>query len=178
MRAEMIANGAPQGSAFGPGLAWTPVEVFTGEQRLSCEMKLRGRVRERLLDTEPTIRVQNATTIASDPSMPQLHAVPEGLLHRQHIITCTLVSGEPHDPDAPAMTGRHALFEGAGWSVSGTAQFAAGIGPEQHMDQLAGGKFALLHDVTVYVNWGGAPVSWNLPEAYVNLEIARGIYLR
>jgi hypothetical protein len=109
--------------------------------------------------------------------MLRLSGISEGMLHRQHIITCTLVSGEPVDPDAPPLTGRHALFEGKGWSVSGSAQFAAGIAPDQHMDQLAGGKFALLHDVTIYANWGGAPVSWNLPEAYVNLDIALGIYL-
>ncbi len=178
MRAEMIASGAPQGAAFGPGVAWTPVEVFTGEQRLTCEMKLRGRLRERLLDTEPTIRIRTATTIDSDPSMPHLNALAEGLLNRQHVVTCMIVGGEPHDPDAPQMTGRQALFEGAGWSVSGTAEFPAGIAPDQHMDKLAGGKFVLLRNVTVYANWVGAPVSWSVPEAYINLEITRGIYLR
>ncbi len=151
----MIASGPQPGAAFGPELAWTPVEVFTGEQRLSCEMRLRGRLRERLLDTEPGIRIRNASTIACDPSMPRLNGIAEGLLHRQHVITCTLVSGEPHDPDAPPMVGRHALFEGKGW----------------------GGRFVLVHDVTTYANWGGAPLSWNLPEAYVNLELALGIYL-
>ena len=174
----MIASGPQPGAAFGPELAWTPVEVFTGEQRLACEVKLRGRLRERLLDTEPTIRIRNATTVASDSALPRLNGVSEGLIHRSHAVTFTLVSGEPHDPDAPPMTGRHALFEGKGWSVSGTAQFAAGIAPDQHMDQLAGGKFALVREVSVYVNWGGAPVTWNLPEAYVNLELALGIYLR
>src|SRR6202022_249987 len=119
----MIASGAPQGSAFGPGLAWTPVEVFTGEQRLACEMRLRGRLRERLLDTEPGLRIRNASPVACDPSMPRLNGISDGLLHRQHIITCTLVSGEPVDPDAPPLTGRHTLFEGKGWSVSGSAQF-------------------------------------------------------
>jgi hypothetical protein len=177
MRAEMIASGPQPGAAFGPELAWTPVEVFTGEQRLSCEMRLRGRLRERLLDTEPGLRIRNASTIAADPSMPRLNSISEGLLHRQLIITCTLVSGEPIDPDAPPMAGRHALFEGKGWSVSGSAQFAAGIAPNLHMDQLAGGKFILLHGVTIYANWGAAPVTWNLPEAYVNLEVALGIYL-
>jgi hypothetical protein len=46
------------------------------------------------------------------------------------------------------------------------------------MDKLAGGKFVLLRDVTVYANWGGAPLSWSLPEAYINIEISRGLYLR
>jgi hypothetical protein len=178
MRAEMIANAAPQGTGFGPEVAWTPVEVFTGEQRLSCEMKLRGRLRERLLDTEPTIRVRNATTVVSDPSMPHLSALAEGLLHRQYVVICTLVGGEPADPDAPEMVGRPALFEGDRWSVSGTVAFPAGLDPDQHMDKLAGGKFVLLRDVTVYANWGGAPLSWSLPEAYINIEISRGLYLR
>jgi len=178
MRAEMIASGQPQGTAFGPELAWTPVEVFTGEQRLSCEVRLRGRLRERLLDTEPTIRVRNATTLAGDPSMPRLNSAPEGLLHRQHVITATLVSGEPHDPDAPEMALRQALFEGDHWSVSGSVEFPAGISPDQHMDKLAGGKFVLLRNVSVYANWGSAPVGWQLTEAYINLEITRGIYLR
>lgn len=178
MRAEMIASGSPQGTAFGPELAWTPVEVFTGEQRLSCEMRLRGRLRERLLDTEPTLRVRNATTIAADPSMPHLNAAQEGLLHRQHVITATMLGGEPGDPDAPQMTARQALFEGDHWSVSGSIDFPAGISPDQHMDKLAGGKFVLLHGVNVYASWGGSPVGWQLPEAYINLEITRGIYLR
>ncbi len=178
MRAEMIASGSPQGTAFGPELAWTPVEVFTGEQRLTCEMRLRGRLRERLLDTEPTLRVRNATTVAADPSMPRLVNAPEGLLHRQHMITATLVAGEPRDPAAPEMTTRQALFEGDHWSVSGSVDFPAGISADQHMDKLAGGKFVLLHQVSVYANWGGSPVGWQLAEAYINLEITRGIYLR
>jgi len=46
------------------------------------------------------------------------------------------------------------------------------------MDKLAGGKFVLLHQVSIYANWGGAPVGWQLAEAYINLEITRGIYLK
>jgi hypothetical protein len=173
----MIASGAQPGASFGPELAWTAVEVFTGEQRLTCEMRLRGRLRERLLDTEPGLRVRNASTVACDPSMPRLNGISEGLLHRQHIITCTLLTGEPLDPDAPPMAGRHALFEGKGWSVSGTAQFAAGIAPDQHMDQLAGARFVLVRAVSIYASWGGTPVTWNLAEAYINLDVALGIYL-
>ena len=75
------------------------------------------------------------------------------------------------------MTPAESVFAVSPWSVSGSAQFAAGIAPNLHMDQLAGGKFILLHGVTIYANWGAAPVTWNLPEAYVNLEVALGIYL-
>ncbi len=174
----MIASGSPQGTSFGPELAWTPVEVFTGEQRLSCEIRLRGRLRERLLDTEPTVRVRNATTLAADPSMPRLNQAPEGILHRQHQVTFTHANGEPADPDAPQTVSRPALFEGDGWSVSGRVEFPAGISPDQHLDKLESGKFVLLRDVSIYASWGAGPVGWQLPEAYINLEITRGIYLR
>lgn len=173
----MISPAASGAAAFGLEPTWTSVEVFTGEQRLTCEVRVSGRLRTRLLDNEPVMRVRNVTTMQSAPSLPRLNAVQDGLLWRQHVVACSAVQGELPDPDAPAMSGRPILLEGRGWTVSAQALFPAAVERERHLDQLMQARFWYVRDVTVAVEWGPAPVTWTMPEAYVNMEQALGVYL-
>ncbi len=173
----MISPAANSAAAFGLEPTWTSVEVFTGEQRLTCEIRVSGRLRTRLLDDEPVMRVRNVNTMQSGPSMPRLSALQEGLLHRQYVVACAVAQTEQPDPDAPAMAARPILVEGHGWSLTGQALFPAGVERERHLDQLMHARFWPVREVTVTAEWGPTPSSWQMSEAYVNLSLALGVYL-
>ena len=163
--------------AFGPAPAWTPVELFTGEQRLSCQMLLRGRLRERLLDTEPAITLHAVTTVEGRKTIPRLNGVEEGMVWRQHVVACWVPGGEPADPDAPSTVARPVLVVGPTWTASGSVLVSAGIERDHHMELIRKSAFCLLHNVQLTADWDGTPSSWSVPEAYVNLELAVGLYL-
>ena len=173
----MISPAASGAAAFGLEPTWTSVEVFTGEQRLTCEVRISGRLRTRLLDAEPVMRVRNVNTMQSGPSMPRLSALQEGLLHRQFVIACAVAQGELPDPDAPAMSARPMLVEGRGWSITAQALFPAGVERERHLDQLMQARFWYVREAVVTAEWGPTPATWQMPEAYINLDQALGIYL-
>ena len=173
----MISPAANPAPAFGYEPTWTSVEIFTGEQRLTCELRITGRLRTRLNDNEPLLRVRNLTTLVASPAMPHLTGTPDGLLWRSHLVACAVVKGEIPDPDEPALAARPMLVEGSRWTISGQALFPAGAEPEMHLDQLGHARFWHLRDATVNAEWGGPPVSWTTPELYVNLEQALGVYL-
>ena len=164
-------------ASFGYEPTWTSVEIFTGEHRLTCELRIAGRLRSRLLDTEPVLRVRNVTTQQSAPGMPALHAVNDALIWRSRVVACALVQGELPDPDAPAMAPRPILIEGDRWTIAAQALFPAGIGPDQHLDQMTHSHFWYVREARVTAEWGTAPVTWMMPEAYVNLECALAVYL-
>jgi len=172
----MIGAAAGPGT-FGPAPAWTPVELFTGEQRLACQMLLRGRLRERLLDTEAAITVHAVTTVDGRKTIPRLNGVEEGMLWRQHLVAIWTATGDPHDPDAPATVARPVLVVGPKWTVAGSAMMSAGVGRDQHMELIRKSAFCLLENVQLTADWDGTPSSWTVPQAYVNLELAVGIYL-
>jgi len=173
----MMSAGAFAPTAFGPEPIWAPVEVFTGEQRMTCDVRIRGRLRDRRSDSEVAILVRNVSTLQSAPSLPRLSVAPEGLLWRSRIVACAPLSPEPADPDAPPLAGRPVLFEGAGWSIAALAQFPSGIDPAHHVDQLMKGRFWPVREARLTVDWGPAPSSWAMPEAYVNLEHMAAAYL-
>lgn len=170
--------GAGPGAGFGLTPAWTPVELFTGEQRLACQMLLRGgRIRERLLDGESSIAIHSVTTIDCRRTVPRLNGVGEGMVRRQHVVAFWVPGGEPPDPDAPSLVDRPVLVVGPTWTASGTASVAAGAERDQHMALIHKNPFCLLHDVRLVADWDGTASSWSVPEAYVNLELAIGVYL-
>lgn len=169
----MIA--APAG--IGPAPAWTAVELFTGEQRLSCRMLIRGRLRERLLDTEPSITVHDVTTVASRKTIPHLSGLPEGVLRRDHVVAFWTADGEPPDPDQVATVARPVLIVGPEWTASGTAQLPAGADREQHLNVIQKNPWCRLSQVTLVADWDGAASTWSVAEAYVNLGLANAIYL-
>jgi hypothetical protein len=171
----MTATAGP--GAFGPAPTWTPVELFTGEQRLACQMLLRGRLRERLLDTEAAISIHAVTTVDGRKTIPRLNGVEEGMIWRQHVVAFWTASGEPADPDAPATVDRPVLVVGPNWTAAGSAQVSAGVERDNHMGLIRKNAFCLLHNVQLSADWDGAVSSWTVPEAYVNLELAAGIYL-
>ena len=173
----MISPAANGAAAFGLEPTWTSVEVFTGEQRLTCEVRVSGRLRTRLLDNEPVMRVRNVNTMQSAPAMPRIAGVQEALLWRSHVVACAVSQGELPDPDAPAMTGRPILVEGQGWTISAQALFAAGVDRERHLDQLMQAKFWYVREATVAAEWGPTTATWQMPEAYINLEQALALYL-
>lgn len=155
---------------------WTPIEIFTGEQRVGCEIRITGRLRARLADNEPVLRVRNVTTIDASPAMPRLSAVTEGLVWRSRVVAFSVASELP-DPDAPALVGRPILFEGNRWVISAQAMFPAGAERERHLDQLMQAHFWPVDAVRFTAEWGSAPVSWSAPHAYVNVEQALSLYL-
>ncbi len=169
----MIA--APAG--LGPTPTWMPVELFTGEQRLSCQMLLRGRLRERLLDNEPSITVHAVTTITSRKTVPRLSAVAEGVIKRDRVVAFWTADGEPPDPDAPATVARPVLIVGPEWVASGAAHLPAGAERDQHLAVIQKNPFCQLFDVTLVTDWDGAAESWRIREAFVNLALANAIYL-
>ena len=173
----MISPAVTGAAAFGLEPTWTSVEVFTGEQRLTCEVRISGRLRTRLLDNEPVLRVRNVNTLQSAPAMPRLSAIQDALVWRSHVVACAVAQGEQPDPDAPALTARPMLLEGPGWSINGQALFPAGLDRDRHLDQITQAKFWQLRDVTIAAEWGPTPVTWQMPEAYVNMEQALGLYL-
>lgn len=173
----MISPAANGAAAFGLEPTWTSVEVFTGEQRLTCEVRVSGRLRTRLLDNEPVMRVRNVTTRQSAPSMPRLGSVQEGLVWRQHLVAVATTQPELPDPDAPQLAARPLLLEGKGWTITGQALFPAGLERDRHLDQLMQAKFWYCRDVTVTAEWGPTPTAWQMSEAYLNLEQALGLYL-
>lgn len=173
----MISPAAGAPGAFGPAPAWTPVELFTGEQRLSCQVLLRGRLRERLLDTESAITVHGVTTVEARKTIPRLNGVGEGMVRREHIVAFWTPAGDPVDPDAPAVVSRPVLIEGPTWIAAGVARIPAGVEREQHLAFVHKNSFCQLFAVQLTADWDGTPSTWTVPEAYVNLQLAIGVYL-
>lgn len=173
----MISPAANGAAAFGLEPTWTSVEVFTGEQRLTCEVRIAGRLRTRLLDNEPVMRVRNVTTLQSAPSLPRLASVQEGLVFRQHAVAFATSQPELPDPDAPELAARPLLLEGKGWTLTAQALFPAGLERERHLDQLMQARFWYCRNLALTAEWGPTPATWQMPEAYVNLEQALGLYL-
>ena len=167
------ANAAPA-AGFEP--TWTAIEVFTGEHRLTCEIRIAGRLRTRLLDNEPVLRVRSVTTLDASPGMPRLTALAEGLIWRNRVVAFT-VTNELPDPDAPEMTARPMLLEGNRWTISAQAVFPAGADRDRHLDQLMQARFWSVNEATITAEWGASPVVWRVPNAYVNIEQALCVYL-
>lgn len=168
------AANPPPVAGFEP--TWTSIEVFTGEHRLTCEIRIAGRLRTRLLDNEPVLRVRSINTVEASPAMPHLTAVAEGLIWRSRAVAFTIADELP-DPDAPEVTARPILLEGNRWTISAQAVFPAGAERDRHLDQLMQARFWLVNDATFTAEWAASPVVWRLPNAYVNVEQALCVYL-
>jgi hypothetical protein len=163
--------------ALGMQATWTQTEVFTGDQRVSCELRLVGRLRERLADDMSQLKARNLTTVDAAPQVPRLNAVQNALLDRNSLVACTVIGGEAPDPDAPATVDRFALFEGHGWTVSGVVGLTAGGDAEHQVEQLVRSRFQLVRQPHFRAEWGGRLAEWTLPEAYVNALMATAVYL-
>jgi hypothetical protein len=163
--------------ALGMEIAWKAAEVFTGNQRLSCELRLVGRLRERLLDPEPVLKARNITTVDGAAHVPHLEHVTDAVLVRPRLVACAVIGGDPPDPDAPVTQDRHALFEGAGWTLTGVVALPAGMENDRILDTLSRARFQLVRNAQIRADFGGRQAVWTLPETYVNCELAAAIYV-
>lgn len=174
----VMPPGAPAAAgALNVAPSWTEVELFTGEQRLRCRVLFRGRLRERLLDTEPSIVIHDATTVAARRSVPHLNGVPEGMIRRQNVVAGWVPGGEPADPDGPETIERPVLVVGAGWTAAGAVHIPAGADRSHHLAFIQKSPFCQLFALQLTADWDGTPSAWSVPEAYVNLDLATALYL-
>ncbi len=167
----------PAASAFG-GLEarWVPVQIFAVYQRMLAEMFYRGRLRDRLADAEAVLRLRHVSTEPLAAGVPRLSNASEAVLNRDLVGAVGLQEAEPRDPDEPAAVERRALFQGAGFTVTGLARFPAGAEADQHLNLLQKSTFWPVAEARVGATGSEAP-ALEMPLAWVNQKLVVAVFL-
>ncbi len=171
----MIAN-ASSSPVVGLEARWVPIHAFAVYQRMSAELFFRGRLRDRLTDPEPLLRLRNVSSEPLLSGVPRLTGVAEATLDRDFVGAIGLVEQEPPNPDAPLEVARHALFQGSGFTVTGLAQFPAGADAAQHLNLVTKAAFWPVAQARISLA-GSDAAPWELPLAWVNRNLIFAIYL-
>jgi hypothetical protein len=157
---------------------WWKVEIFTGYQVVACEMQIRGRFMQALNDPEPYASVRNIATTPLILGAPRLQAIAEGILNRPAFGAVRTLDVEPPAPDEGMMemTRRFLYFEGASFTVKGSAEFPVAADPKLHREMLFKSKFFPVHDASVAVVGAEmAPLQWS--KCYLNRDLLVGLFL-
>lgn len=158
-------------------VAWTKVDVLAPYQRLTAEMQIHGRLREMINEQESLFHLRNVSAEPLLPGAVPLNGVPEGTFRKEQVCGIRTIEPEPPSPDQVIeLIRRYAMFQGAGFMVTGFAEFPKAAAQEMHNEILLKGRFFQLVDVTVTMV-GVAGKTWTQPNIYVNRDQMLALFL-